>query len=114
MRIAEPTYIAIEELVWLQPDGLQARIVARVGLPYRMDDGVWACPAELEGVDGRYPDIGGASSMQALNLAIGLIAERLGHLLERGERLVHAEDVDCPWDNESLASVFGRRGASAP
>ena len=113
MRTTAPNYIATEQLIWLQPDGRRARVVARIGLPYPVDDGTWACAAELEGVDPRYPDICGASSMQALNLATALIATRLGHLLERGERLVDAEDPSCAWDDEMLYSIFGLHGLRA-
>jgi len=113
MRTNEPNYIAFEQLIWLRPDGTQSRIVARVGLPYPTDDGSWACPAELQGVDARYPDVCGASSMQALSLATALIATRLGHLIERGERLVDAEDTSCAWDDEMLHSIFGLPGLRA-
>ncbi len=114
MRTTAPNYIATEQLLWLQPDGSQTRIVARIGLPYPVDDGTWACAAELQGVDPRYPDVCGASSMQALNLASALLATRLGHLLERGERLVDAEDASCAWDDEMLNSIFGLHGLRAP
>ena len=114
MRTTAPNYIATEQLIWLQHDGSQARIVARVGLPYPVDDATWACPAELQGVAARYPDVCGASSMQALNLATALIATRLSHLLERGERLVDAEDTSCAWDDEMLQSIFGLHGLRSP
>ncbi len=114
MHNSAPIYIATEQILWLRRDGTQTRIVARVGMPYAGDDGTWACPAELQGVDTRYPDVCGASSMQALSLATALVATRLGHLLERGERLVDAEDPGCAWDEEMLASIFGLHGLRAP
>ena len=114
MRTTAPNYIATEQLIWLRADGTQVRIVARVGLPYPEDDGNWACAVELQGVDPRYPDVCGASSMQALNLATALLATRLGHLLERGERLVDAEDSTCAWDEEMLNSIFGLHGLRSP
>ena len=52
--------------------------------------------------------------MQALSLATALVATRLGHLLERGERLVDAEDTDCAWDDEMLHSIFGLHGLRVP
>ena len=110
MRTTAPNFIATEQLIWLRQDGSQARVVARVGVPYPVEDGHWACAAELQGVDPRYPDVCGASSMQALSLATALVATRLGHLLERGERLVDAEDTDCAWDDEMLHSIFGLHG----
>ena len=112
MRTTAPNFIATEQLLWLRHDGRRDRIVARVGYP--TDDGAWACPAELQGVDARYPDVCGASSMQALNLATALIATRLSHLLERGETLVDAEDASCAWDDEMLQSIFGLHGLRSP
>ena len=114
MQTSKPNYIATEQLIWLRRDGSHVRIVARVGLPYVLNDGTWACPAELQGVDPRYADVCGASSMQALNLATALVATRLGHLLERGERLVDAEDASCAWDDEMLHAIFGPRGLREP
>jgi hypothetical protein len=64
------------------------RIEAKLGKPYKVDAHSWACPAALDGIDGRYPDIVGGNSMQALSLALGLIAARLGHMLEDNAQLV--------------------------
>ena len=114
MRTSAPNYIATEQLLLLKQDGTRVFNVARIGLPYPADDGTWACAAELQGVDPRYPDVCGASSMQALKLASALLATRLGHLLERGERLVDAEDPDCAWDDEIQHSIFGLHGLRAP
>ena len=114
MRTSAPNYIATEQLLWLKQDGTRTFVVARLGLPYPAADGNWACAAELQGVDARYPDVFGASSMQALNLASALLATRLGHLLEHGERLVDAEDTSCAWDDEMLHAIFGLHGLRAP
>jgi hypothetical protein len=114
MQTSAPNFIATAKLIWLQHSGAEVRIVARVGVPYPLDDRTWACAAELQGVDSRYLDIFGGSSMQALNLAIGVVAARLGHLLERGERLVDADDPRCAWDYGMLHSTFGRHAPGAP
>jgi hypothetical protein len=45
-----------------------------------------------QGVDGRYPDMVGGSSLQAVSLAPGLVATRLGHMLEDKAKRVHSED----------------------
>ena len=105
-----PSFIASDELLWLKSDGTAVRLVARLGTPYSVD-GHYRCPVELEGLDARYPDIAGESSLQALCLATGLLATRLAHLLEKGERLVYVKD-DQPgpdWDVAALNAVFGRR-----
>jgi len=110
MRTTAPNLIATEQPIWLRQDATRARIVARVGLPCPVDDGTRACPAELQGVDARDPDVCGASSMQALSLATALVATRLSHLRERGERRVDAEDTRCAWDDEMRHSLFGLHG----
>ena len=109
MRTDVPSFIASDELLWLKADGTAVRLVARVGTPYRVDDH-YRCPVELEGLDARYPDVAGESSMQALCLATSLLATRLTHLLEEGERLVYVKDDQSgsDWDVATLNAVFGR------
>jgi hypothetical protein len=112
MQKPDPVYVAAEDYVWFQQDGSQSTLHARVGAPYRAEHGCWACPAELVGLDGRYPDVMGESSMQALSLAVRLVATRLGHLLERGEHLVHPAEPALRLSSEHLANTFGVFGAS--
>jgi hypothetical protein len=102
MRTETPKFIASERILWLQKDGSEQIIEAKIGEPYQRDAQSWACPASLDGVDGRYPDIVGANSLQSLSLALRLVARRLGHLLEDGEQLVYPDDRH-PWD----LSTFG-------
>lgn len=45
--------------------------------------------------------------MQAVHLAIRLIRQRIGHLLDAGEVLVHPSERDSRWDIASLNAVFG-------
>jgi hypothetical protein len=96
-RTGTPKFIAFERILWLRKDGTEQIIEAKIGEPYQCDAQSWACPASLEGVDGRYPDIVGANSLQSLTLALRLVATRLGHLLADGERLVYPDDRH-PWD----------------
>jgi hypothetical protein len=97
-------------LLWHKVDGSQVKLTARVGVPYKADGDHYRCPVELVGLDGRYPDVAGESSMQALCLATQLITRRLTHLLEGGERLLHVKDdqVGSAWDVATLNAVFGR------
>lgn len=103
-RIATPRFIAVDNIVWLQADGSETLIEVKVGEPYQVDAHTWACPAALVGVDGRYPDIIGGSSLQALSLALKLIATRLGHMLANNAQLMHPEDRS-PWDSSSLGDL---------
>ena len=111
MQATAPSFIASEELLWIKADGSEIKLIARVGVPYEAESGQFRCPVELAGLDGRYPDIAGESSMQAMCLATSLLATRLKHLLQEGERLVYIEDRDrddSSWDISSLNAVFGR------
>jgi Domain of unknown function (DUF6968) len=62
-----------------------------VGRPYRIDDRSWACPVQLEGLHEKIPNIVGGDSWQALGLAIGLIRQLLGYLVEEGGKLYWEE-----------------------
>jgi hypothetical protein len=106
MRTETPIFIATQSILWLRSDGTEMMIEAKIGAPYMVDEQTWACPACLEGVDGRYPDIVGEGSRQALSLAIRLIANRLGHMLEDNAQLVYPVDRS-PWDLSSHAAAFG-------
>ena len=104
--------IAKEELLWVRKDGSEVPVIAQIGMPYQVDEYSWACPAELRGVESQYPDMQGASSMQALHLAIHLIRTRLGHLLEDNEALYYPGDKEEKFDSDSLNNVFGYAPAS--
>lgn len=106
MHTDTPMFIATQSILWLRSDGSEVMIEAKIGAPNLVDDQTWACPACLEGVDGRYPDIVGEGSFQALSLAIRLIGNRLRHLLEDSAQLVYPVDRSA-WDWSAHAAVFG-------
>ena len=107
MRTETPQFIATKQLLWLRHDGTDVLITARIGTPYQVDATTWACATEIDGVDGRRADLFAGSSLQALSTALRMVATRLAHLLDRGERLVHPEQRDCAWDGRTLEAVFG-------
>jgi hypothetical protein len=107
LKAENPTYIATEEILWVRADGTEVLIQARVGIPYKSSS-AWACPVALMGVDEQYPDIVGESSFQSLNLAMRLIRQRLGHLLDAGEVLTYPNDRSEQWDAGTLDAVFGK------
>jgi hypothetical protein len=100
--------IASLELLWIHKDGRETLISAKVGRPYKFNDISWACPCELLGVDGRYPDMRGLGSMQALGISLSLIKARLGHLLEKDENLCFADERENRLDQAFLESTFGK------
>jgi hypothetical protein len=111
MRTETPVFIATESILWLRSDGTEIMIEAKIGAPYMVDETSWACPACLEGVDGRYPDIVGAGSLQALVLTIRLIGRRLGHMIDENAQLVYPGDRSA-WDLSSHGSIFEAAGKS--
>jgi hypothetical protein len=111
-RTDTPNFIASYELTRLKADGSEGRLVARVGVPYRIGEHEWACAVDLDGDVGRAVDIRGGSSMQALCLAIGFLRTRLGHLVAKNERLQHAGGGD-DWGLDEIDLVFGRGPAAA-
>jgi hypothetical protein len=104
--ISDP--IASEEFIWVTADGTRSPIEAKVGRPYLVGATEWACPCEIEGLDGAYPDVSGEGSLQALCLGLGLIRKRLVHLVESGGRLLDPQGNAV--DDDRLAVLFGRRG----
>lgn len=106
MQLTSPSFIAEDAFVWVRRDGEQTILQARVGAPYRVSDDVWACPAELAGLDGRYPDIHGVSAMQALSLAVNLVGTRLMHLIEEGEHIAYAFEPATKLQARDLLAVF--------
>lgn len=107
MRTETPAMIASRRLVWRQADGTEKIITVHVGTPYFVDSGAWACPVSLDGFDGRYVDIFGDSSLQALCLALSLVETRLGHMLAANDTLLYPEDRGR-FDAGALAALFGR------
>jgi hypothetical protein len=107
MQTSQPRFIASDELIWLKADGSEVIVTARVGTPYPTTGTEYRCAVELEGFDGRYPDIAGEGSLQALCLAMRLLARRLQDLLQAGGRLVHRDDRSVDWDSDSLKNMFG-------
>lgn len=104
MLTKTPRFIASLSILWLRSDGAETLIEANIGEPYQIDEQTWACPASLVGVDGRYPDIVGGSSLQALSLALGLVKSRLGHMLEDKAKLVYPEDR-TEWDISTFGAI---------
>lgn len=102
--ISDP--IAQHEVLWIRDDGIEQIIVARLGRPYFVEDDLWACPVELQGVDGQYPDTLGVGSMHALTLSVRLLKTRLGDLIDSGQTLRFTSDRSAPWDRVALDAVF--------
>ncbi|MYN28606.1 DUF6968 family protein [Duganella levis] len=107
MKIDNPTVIATHDFIWYKSDGTTVPMQIMIGAPYRqgMD---WACPCAIFGFEGRYADIMGISSIQALSLAISLVKNRLRWMIETGEVLDLSQDGKHIGP-EFIESLFGGR-----
>ena len=99
--------IATSEYVFRFPDGSKRAVRLRVGKPYQISKSEWACPVELNGFEPRYPDIRGNDSMQALNLALSLVWQRLEDFLDKGGKLFDREGGHH-YTLKDLRKVLGR------
>ena len=84
MNTENPKWIACEEWVLIGSDGVRHKTAVRIGEPYKVPDGAWACPVDLGHPMGRVEDIAGKSSMQALSLAAKIVGLNASTLEGRG------------------------------
>ncbi len=86
------------EYVFRLPNGAHRKVRVRVGKPYFISDGEWACPVELNGFEPRYADARGDDSMQSLGLARLLVRKRFEDFLKNGGRVLHVDGTEYPLD----------------
>ena len=87
------------------PDGSRRPVRLRIGKPYFVVEGEWACPVELQGFERRHPDTRGVDSLQALALAIRLARKRVEDFLAKGGKVLHVDGTEYPPD--ALWAGFG-------
>jgi hypothetical protein len=85
------TAIASRRLLAVDNKGQEFDITVAVGEPYQVSTD-WACPASIEGLHGRFVDIYGVDSWQALQLAHQYIAEMLAHFVSQGGHLFSPQE----------------------
>jgi hypothetical protein len=108
MHTETQRFVASERILWIRSDGTETVISVNVSEPYQVDAVTWACPVSLDGFEEGRRKIFGASSLQALCLAIGYAHKMLSYLVERGEKLVYSENRSSFFDAKSLNAIFGR------
>lgn len=88
-----------------EPDGTTVPATIRVGKPYEEADGsCWRCPVEVAGYRGRYADMAGVDSLQALCLALALLRTELSNLRARGGDVL-SDDSDDDFDIDAAFGV---------
>jgi hypothetical protein len=97
-----PDAIVQRELIFGRPYSGELAVVLRVGAPYKEEDGMWACPCELEGFESSYRDISAADPLQALCRAMARLRSRLQDFTAAGGVVLDATTRE-PLD---LAAAF--------
>lgn len=80
--------VAEKDLVGIYPTGEKMIIKIRIGRPYPVEEGNWACPVAIPGLYDKLRDIRGVDSFQALVLALSLARSLLEAFVEDGGRLL--------------------------
>lgn len=104
-KMTSKDWIATQRFVSIDESGRKRAVAIRIGKPYRTRDKQWACPVD-SGILGRHPDARGGESFHALCLAISLARALVEDFLERGGRLLDAED-GTEWPRDQIPAIFG-------
>jgi hypothetical protein len=97
-------WIANSRLLLVGGDHTERALTVRIGRPYEVRDGEWACPVETVGLHGRHPDVRGTDSLQSLCLASALVRFLLEDFVAKGGEVLHPEDRTAV----TLSAVFGK------
>ena len=101
--------VATLELIELGSNGQRKPIRVQVGRPHLDEQGSWACPVLVTCISDKDREIHGEDSLQALCLGTQFVRSMLQSVLERGGRLLHAEE-DTDFHPEVY---FGKIGQQA-
>jgi len=94
---SEPDWIATTELVWVDPDGTRRPGRIAVARPVQRETGEWGCQVHAVGFERRTRTIFGASSWQALQLALQFIGYDVHRYVEEGGSMLWPSE---PADDE--------------
>jgi hypothetical protein len=103
------TGIASRTLLAVDAKGREFEITIAVGEPHEISETEWACPASMEGLHGRFPDMRGVDSWQALQLAHQMVGQILVCFVKDGGRLYTVEERE-PVTPEELFAQLAARG----
>lgn len=84
--------VASLKLIEIAASGRRTPIHVEVSCPRPDGRGAWACAIRVDGLDSTARDIYGEDSLQALCLGLQLVRTHLVGVLQRGGRLVYADD----------------------
>ena len=101
---SNPQWLASRTITAIAGDGRKFPITLRIGTPYEVSEGEWACPAAIDGLQERLHDIHGIDAWQTLQLVQSLQAQLLGYFVEDGGKLFWAESGEMV----KFADLFAR------
>jgi hypothetical protein len=88
-----------ERIVYLKNAEEEVKEVnLRIGQPYQIEEGNWACPIQLIGLFEKLSDVHGEDSFQALMLAQNLARTLLNALVEKGWSVYSYADKEVDVD----------------
>lgn len=106
--VSAEDWIASSRFVLVDADRTERALVVRIGRPYEVGDGEWACPVDTDGLQGRHPDVRGTDSFQSLCLASSLVRLVLRDFVAKGGKVLHEDRTEV-----TLAAVFGTTNEAA-
>jgi hypothetical protein len=84
--------IAEKDLIGVNPDRSRFKIMLKIGKPYMVDGGQWACSVGAIGLYKRLREIRGNDSLQALLQAIKFLQQLIEYFIDDGGILLSAVD----------------------
>ena len=80
--------IAERDLIGINPDGSRFKIMLKIGKPYTVAGGGWACAAGAIGLYTRLREIRGGDSLQTLLQAVKFLKRLMEYFIDDGGRLL--------------------------
>ncbi len=108
--------IAEQRVIFESADGVRKPGLIRIEKPYEVDETEARCPIVIDGLQERMPDVSGASTLQALALAVWLCTNMLREFVDSGGRILRSDtDGGAPEDEVlDLEECFGPLAAISP
>jgi hypothetical protein len=106
--VSDRTAIASRKLLATDKNGHEFELTVAVGEPYQISESEWACPASIEGLHGRFPDMHGVDSWQAMQLAYQIAAQTLVDFVDNGGRLFGFEEREPVTPRQLFPDLAGR------
>ena len=92
---SEDRWLADRTIVAVSSTGERSDVTLRIGLPREVAPNEWACAVAMEGLHHLIHPVHGVDAWQALQLALSLQAQLLGHFVDGGGQLLGWEEQEA-------------------